>query len=85
MMKEISDFVKDYEYTLLCMNPTDFFNTLKYTVDKICDNYKRCKPVELQMSIGDFHRISIYACKPGSDAAMVSITLYDVLRVIDGV
>ncbi len=82
MMKEIADFLKDYEYTLLRMNPTDFFNTLKYTINKICDNYKRCKSVDLQMSDCIFHRINISACKPGSDTSIINITLFDVLREI---
>lgn len=81
MMKEIAEYVKDYEHTLVHVEATEFFNSIKASIDDICAKHKRCKPVQLQMSTG-FFCVNIYACKPGSDTSIISITLNEVLRVL---
>jgi len=81
MMKEIADFINDYEYTLLHAEASEFFNSAKASIDDICAKHKRCKPVQLQMSTG-FFCVNIYARKPGSDTSIISITLNEVLRVL---
>ena len=81
MMKEIAGFLEDYEHTLVLVNPKEFYNYVKGTIDAICAKYKRCKPIEVKMSTGKFC-VNIFATKGFDDQSVFSMALHDVLQVI---
>lgn len=81
MMQEIAELLEYYEYTMLHANVKEFFGIIKADIDNICSLHKRCKPVELKMSIGQYC-VTFYATR-GQDQEIVHFPLYEVLKEIE--
>ena len=81
MLKEVADYLANYEYSMATVPPASFFHAVKEDIGCICKRHPRCKPVELQYTPSPFGAI-IYACKSGSDTDIISISLLEALRQI---
>lgn len=81
MLKEVADYLQDYEFSIVNINPVSFFHSVKEDVDNICKRYPRYKPINLQYAIIPFG-VRIYAFKVGSDKLIVSLRLNEILNHI---
>lgn len=82
LMKEVAEYLKDYQNTIVRGDIQVFFDSFKRWHDGACERHKRCQRLELKLCTETDNPI-ISADKPGTDHPLLVIVMFNAFREIE--